>query len=288
VFDQRSTVRQEVIVVDNASTDRTVEVIREKFPAVRLLVPGRNLGFAAANNLAARQTEADYILLLNPDTIILNHAIDVIVDFARANPDYGVYGGRTLKPNRSLEPSSCWGLPSLWSLAMFASGLSSLVHRNRLLDPESLGRWPRDTVREVGVITGCLLLADRAAWKKLGGLDERYFMYGEDTDFSMRAKRAGYHPVICPGASIVHEVGQSSATPIHKLLMLYRGKACFFRTHYSGAWLQLALLFLVAGVGLRCVLSRIRPAKTRGEFSNDWPTLWQARHEWLPGYPAKK
>ncbi len=288
VFDQRRTVRQEVIVVDNASTDRTVEVIREKFPAARLLAPGRNLGFAAANNLAARQTEADYILLLNPDTIVMDHAIDVIVDFARANPGYGVYGGRTLKPNGSLEPSSCWGLPSLWSLAMFASGLSSLAHRNRLLDPESLGRWPRDTVREVGVITGCLLLADRSAWEKLGGLDERYFMYGEDTDFSMRALRAGYHPVICPGACIIHEVGQSSATPIHKLLMLYRGKACFFRTHYSGASLQLALLFLVTGVGLRCVLSKMCSHKANGQPSNDWSALWQARREWLPGYPAKK
>ena len=287
VFDQRRSVRQEVIVVDNASTDRTVAVIREEFPAVKLLTPGRNLGFAAANNLAARQTRADYLLLLNPDTIVLEHAVDVIVDFARSHPDHGVYGGRTLKPDGNLEPSSCWGLPSLWSLAMFATAMSTLSPRNRLFDPESLGRWPRDTVREVGVITGCLLLAERMVWEKLAGLDERYFMYGEDADFSMRARLAGYRPVICPAARIVHEVGQSSATPTHKLLMLYRGKACFFRTHYSGVSLRLALFFLATGVGLRSMLSAVRANSSRGRASNDWLALWRARRDWLPGYPVK-
>ncbi len=287
VFDQRIAVRQEVIVVDNASTDRTVEVVKE-FPAARLLTPGRNLGFAAANNLAARQTEADYILLLNPDTVVMDHSIDVIVDFARTNPSHGVYGGRTLKPDGSLEPSSCWGLPSLWSLAMFATGLSTVAQRNLLFDPESLGRWPRDTVREVGVITGCLLLVDRSAWEKLGGLDERYFMYGEDADFSMRAHLTGYRPVICPAARVIHEVGQSSTTPTGKLLMLYRGKTCFFRTHYSGASLRLALFLLVAGVGLRSTLSKMRSLLSSGRLSNDWSALWRARHDWILGYPARK
>jgi len=288
VLEQRRAVEQDVIVVDNASTDRTVAVVREKFPTVRLFTSPRNVGFAAANNLAAQQTESDYIFLLNPDTIVLDHAIDVLVEFARTNPGYGIYGGRTVKLDGKLEPSSCWGLPSLWSLAMFASGLSSLFPRNRLLDPESLGQWPRDTVREVGVITGCMLMAHRSAWEKLGGMDERYFLYGEDTDFSMRARQNGYRPVICPAARIVHEVGQSSATPTHKLLMLYRGKVCFFRTHYSGVFLQLTLGFLVAGVGLRSLLSRLRTLRTPGPVSNDWPALWRVRREWIAGYPEKQ
>jgi N-acetylglucosaminyl-diphospho-decaprenol L-rhamnosyltransferase len=286
VFEQRRAVSQQVIVVDNASADGTVTQIREKFPAAQLVLPGRNLGFAAGVNLAAKHAAADYVLLLNPDTVVVDHAIDVLVEFARAHPDYGLYGGRTLKPDGSLEPSSCWGLPSLWSLTMFACGLSTFARGNRLFDPESLGSWPRDTVRKVGVITGCLLLARREAWDRLGGMDERYFLYGEDADFSMRAHRAGYHPVICPSARIIHEVGQSSATPTHKLLMLYRGKACFFRTHYSGLLLRLALVLLVFGVGLRVVLAKLRPAQS-GRASNDWAALWRARHDWLPGYPAK-
>lgn len=288
ILDQRRAIRQEIIVVDNASSDRSVELIREKFPAVKLLTPGRNLGFAAGVNLAGRSADADYVLLLNPDTIVLDHAIDVVVDFARAHPHYGIYGGRTLKPDGRLEPSSCWGMPDLWSLAMFASGLNLLGRGNRLLDPESLGRWPRDSVREVGVITGCFLLADRSAWEKLGGMDERYFLYGEDVDFSKRARLAGYHPVICPSARIVHEVGQSSATPAHKLMMLYRGKACFFRTHYKGRAQHLALFLLVVGVGIRAFLAGLLAGLGRSKSGNDWVPVWCNRKEWVLGYPQAK
>lgn len=287
VFDQRREVRQEVIVVDNDSTDRTVALVQEKFPAVRLVLPGKNLGFAAGVNLGARQSEADYVLLLNPDTVVLDHAVDVVVEFARANPAYGLYGGRTLKPDGTLEPSSCWGLPSLWSLLMFASGLNLIARRNRLFDPESLGSWQRNTVREVGIITGCFLLVSRKFWNELGGMDERYFLYGEDADFSKRAHVAGHHPVICPSARIVHEVGQSSATPTHKMLMLFRGKACYFRTHYDGLKLRLALFFLVAGVGLRALLSQTKSLLGRTTPANDWPAVWRARRQWLPGYPSR-
>jgi len=288
VFAQRRAVSQDVVVVDNDSSDGTVDLIREKFPAVKMVLPGKNIGFAAGVNLGARHSDSEYILLLNPDTIVLDHAIDVVVEFARCNPHYGLYGGRTLKPDGSLEPSSCWGMPSLWSLLMFATGLNLVARRNSFLDPESLGRWPRDTVREVGIITGCFLLVGRPIWNQLSGMDERYFLYGEDSDFSMRAHRARFHPVICPTAKIVHEVGQSSATPIHKMLMLFRGKACFFRTHYRGLKLLLALLFLLSGVGLRAMLSQAKLLLGRGAPANDWPAVWRARAQWLPGYPTGK
>jgi GT2 family glycosyltransferase len=286
VIEQRQKIRQEIIVVENASQDETADLIRRRFPSVVLLTPGRNLGFAAGVNLGARQADADFVLLLNPDTVVLDHAIDKLVAFARANPALGLYGGRTLKTNGALEPSSCWGLPSLWSLAMFASGLSLVARRNRIFDPESLGRWPRDSVREVGVITGCLLLVGISAWTKLRGLDERYFLYGEDTDFSMRARLAGFRPTIYPDAKIVHEVGQSSATPIEKLLPLYRGKTCFFLTHYSGLKLHLALALLQAGVGLRALLKNLAAIFHITTPRNDWSAIWHQRHQWIQGYPS--
>src|SRR5688572_24450315 len=152
VYDQRRAVRQQVVVVDNNSTDGTVALLREKFPEVTLVIPGKNLGFAKGVNLAARHADAEFLLLLNPDTVVLDHAIDVVVECARAHPAYGLYGGRTLKTDGRLEPSSCWGLPSLWSMGLFAFGLTTLAPRNRWLDPESLGGWARDTVREVGII----------------------------------------------------------------------------------------------------------------------------------------
>ena len=287
VFTEQQTVTQQVIVLDNGSTDDTVAIVREGFPQVTVVQPGSNLGFAAGVNMAARHANADYLLLLNPDTIVLDHAVDVVVAFARSHPSHGLYGGRTLKPDGSLEPSSCWGLPTLWSLTMFASGLSTLARRNRFLDPESLGTWPRDSVREVGVITGCFLLVRRTVWDELSGFDERYFMYGEDTDLSARARAAGYQPVICPDARLIHEIGQSSPTPRSKMLLLYRGKASYVRTHWTGLRVRLGLWLLVVGVGARALGTRVvalSSAHDHGEST--WTTLWRQRRTWIVGYTS--
>jgi GT2 family glycosyltransferase len=277
-------VNQQVIVVDNDSKDGTVDLIRREFPDVELVLPGENLGFAKGVNLGASHADAEFVLLLNPDTVIVDHAVDVIVDFARAHPSHGLYGGRTLKPDGSLEPSSCWGAPTLWSMALFALGITTLAPRNRWLDPESLGNWQRDSVREVGVITGCFLLAPVTVWKQLGGLDERYFMYGEDADLAIRARRAGFRPVICPDAKLVHEVGKSSETPVHKTLLLYRGKASLVRTHWSGPGRWFGLLLLATGTGLRAALSGFGSMFRGGTATNRWQTVWKRRREWLCGY----
>ena len=286
VFAQNKGVRQQVVVVDNDSQDGTAERIRRDFPNVDLILPGENLGFAKGVNLGVNHANADYVLLLNPDTVILDHAVDVIVGFARKKPDHGLYGGRALKPDGSLEPCSCLGVPTLWSMALFACGVTTLVPRNRWLDPESLGNWARDSVREVGVITGCFLLVSTEAWRKLGGLDERYFMYGEDVDFSLRSRAAGYRPVICPDAKLIHEAGQSSETPIHKALLLYRGKASLVRIHWKGFRRMLGLFFLVAGTGLRAGASSVSPTARGSEAARRWQTLWNNRDEWLQGYAS--
>lgn len=282
---QRRSVAQQVIVLDNASPDGSAEFVRLHFPEVTLLRSEKNLGFAGGVNLAVRHADAEFVLLLNPDTVILDHAVDTVVEFARAHPGHGLYGGRTLKPDGSLEPSSCWGLPSLWSLAMFATGLSTLFARNSFFDPESLGRWPRDSVREVGIITGCFLLAPRTVWEQLGGFDERFFMYGEDVDLALRAHVAGYRPLICPEARLVHEVGQSSAVPAHKALLLYRGKATLIRAHWRGFRRWLGLKLLLGGVAIRAKAARLKLRPDHSSAADRWSVLWNQRDIWEAGYP---
>lgn len=286
VFSQCREVTQEVIVLDNGSTDTTVALVRERFPDVKLLIAGRNLGFAAGVNLAAQHAEADYLLLLNPDTVLLDHATDAIVAFARAHPHHGLYGGRAFKADGSLEPSSCWNLPTLWSLALFASGISTLAPGHRWLDPEAIGGWKRDTVREVGVITGCFLLVHRAVWQQLGGFDERYFMYGEDIDLSLRARAAGLRPVITPDARLIHEVGQSSSSPTSKMLLLFRGKASLVRQHWRGPRKHLGIFLLATGVGLRAFASSLASLMVHRRSSDRWKAVWRERHGWLQGYPS--
>ena len=273
----------QIIVLDNQSIDSTVEIVRSQFPDVQLLRPEDNLGFARGVNEAARYANANYILLLNPDTLIIGNAIDNAVDFANENPEYGVYGGRTLKSDLSLEPSSCWNLPSLWSCFTFATGLSSLFKHTRAFDPESLSNWERDSVKEVGVITGCFLLIKQVSWKLLNGFDERYWMYGEDADFAIRARAQGFRPVICPDAELIHEVGGSSKNREAKVILMLKGKATLMLSHWGKYQGKLGVCLLLVGVLLRSVLSSNK-LLSESQQLNRWQFAWENRKEWVVGY----
>jgi N-acetylglucosaminyl-diphospho-decaprenol L-rhamnosyltransferase len=274
----------EVVLLDNDSRDGTVEMVRERFPAVRLVASPENLGFAAGVNRAAEEASGEFLLLLNPDTVVHEGAVASLLAFARGRPQGGLYGGRTLDPDGTVNPGSCWGAPTLWSLFCFATLLSTAFKGNRLLDPESLGGWKRDSVREVDIVTGCLLLVPRALWQELGGFDARFFMYGEDADLALRARALGYRPAITPDAVVTHEIGVSSATREDKLVLLFRGKTTLLRKHWRGLRLRLGLGLLQAGAGVRALLAGVmrRPA-TREEA---WRQVWRERGDWVRGYPA--
>ncbi len=272
----------DVIVVDNASGDGTVEMLREEFPQARLLALAENVGFARAVNLAAEEARGEYLLLLNPDTEVHEGMLAAFLAFAEGLPEPAIIGGRTLRPDGSLDPGSCWGAPTLWSLACFATALSSAFKGTRIFDPESLGGWKRDSVRDVDIVTGCLLFVPKVLWRDLGGFDPRFFVYGEDADLALRAAAAGVRRVITPDAVVTHEVGVSSATRPDKLMLLFRGKITLLRKHWGPVKSRLGVALVAGGVGLRAGQARLR-GRGGGEASG-WPTLWRARSEWLPGF----
>lgn len=271
----------EVIVVDNASSDMSAAVVREASRQVLLVEESENVGFARAVNLGCRLAQAEYILLLNPDTIVQQGAIEALLDFARANPAHGVYGGRTVNAEGRFDPRSAWGLPSIWGLLCFATGLSTLFSGSRWFDPESIAHWNGYGPLEVGFVSGGFLLVHRSVWERLGGLDERYFLYGEDADFGYRARKAGYRPVITPNAVIVHEVGGSSPTKGAKMVWVQTGKATYIRQHWGPVRRRAGLLLLLGGVALRAGLSRL--GAHRGVT---WQEMWAGRREWFAGFPV--
>lgn len=277
----------EVILIDNASGDGTAEAIAARFPQVAVTALDTNIGFGRAVNLAARQASGTYLLLLNPDTVVRPGAIRALLDFARAHPEAGLVGGRTLTSDGDTEPSCCWGAPTMWSTFCFASGLSTVWRGHRIFDPEALGGWDRDSVRNVGVVTGCLVMVARDVWQRLGGFDERFFMYGEDTDLSMRARKAGFHPMITPDAEVVHTVGASSSVASNRRVMIMCGKATVFRLHWSPRRARAGVAMLVAGVGLRAGLSTAKrlAGKPLSPEQQSWLGAWQRRAEWSGGYP---
>ena len=260
----------EVLVLDNASPDETAEVVHNEFPWTIFEASSVNLGFARANNMLAARARGEFILLLNPDAILHDGALESLLCLAAQRPEAGVYGGRTLKPSGEVDPSSCWGFQTLWSLVCFATALSHIFKHNARFDPESLGPWQRDSVRRVDIVTGCLLLIRSRLWAELGGFDEDFWMYGEDQDLALRVHRAGYRPMITPAAVVTHVVGASSA-PGKKNVMVLNSRVRLMRKHWPARHAQIGGLLLKCG----CAVRALGTAPAVG-----WRESWQRRREW--------
>jgi GT2 family glycosyltransferase len=281
VYEQTTCVQFEVIVVDNTSTDGSPEAISRDFPAVKLILPGENLGFARANNEAARQAGGKYLLLLNPDTVILEHAIDRVVKFADDNPRAGIVGGRTFFADGRLNRNSCHGHPTLWSLFCLGTGLSSAFRKSRWLNPESYGAWQRDTVRDVDAVTGCFLLIDFALWRRLEGFDESFFIYGEDTDLCVRCWDEGRACMICPDAKLIHYGGASDRVRPDKMVRLFRARVQFLAKHWGPLKFRLGVAAFQCWAFTRMsVLNVLRTIQPRRKPDYEtWREIWQRRAE---------
>lgn len=268
----------EVIVVDNASTDGSAAAVTAAFPDVRVIRLAHNVGFGRAVNVGATEARGDWLLLLNPDTEPVGDLVGRIAAFARANPDQRLYAGRTLRPDGLDDGRSVFGMPSLWSCLCFATGLSTLFRRSRLLNPEELPGLDRATPVRVPAVSGCLLLLDRALFSQLGGFTPDYFMYGEDMDLCLRAARLGAQPVLVPQARVVHHNGAAS-TSANKRVMLMRGKMTFLRSRWSGPRSRLGRGLLAAGIAARAAGARLTGR------AGYWREVWHRRDVWLPGWP---
>lgn len=274
----------EVIVVDNASGDGSAEAIAREFPEFRLIASKENLGFAAANNLAATHATAERLLLLNPDTLVDAGAIDRLVAFADRHPAAGIWGGRTRFADGSANPTSCWQRPTPWSVFCSATGLAGLFKGSRLFNPESVGILPDGAELPVDVVTGCWLLIDRALWEKLGGFDPAFFMYGEDADLCLRARAFGARPMVSAAAEIVHHGGQSDRVLADKLVRLYRARRQLYTRYWPQHWQWWADLGPWFSMVRRYAYAMIRRLISGGKHGQD-PTQFSRvlsrKREWM-------
>jgi len=233
VFDQTQDITFEVIVVDNASSDNSVKMVKSEFPQVVLVENKENRGFAAANNQGMQIAKGRYVLLLNSDTIVLDGAIQKTLVFADQHPEAAVVGCRVLNPDKSLQPT-CFMVPSLLNLFLSSSYLYKLFPRSRFWGRERMTWWDRDDVREVEVVTGCFMLVRKDAISQVGMMDESFFMYAEETDWCYRFKKAGWNLLFTPDAQIVHLGGQSSKKVRSDMILQARaGILYFIKKHYS-------------------------------------------------------
>jgi GT2 family glycosyltransferase len=272
------------IVWDNASADGSADAVARAFPQATLVRSPGNLGFAAANNRAAELAQTEWLLLLNPDTEVQDGAVDRLLAFSRAHPEAGITGGRTVFPDGTLNPSSCWMRPTLWSVFCHSVGLTGAFRGSSLLNPEGMGGWQRDSVRRVDIVVGCFLMIRRALWTELGGFDLKYFMYGEEADLCLRARAQGFRPMITPDAQIMHLVGASSGKLAHKVAMVAQARCTLIRDHWPGWQVPFGLAIMWLWAALRVAAAQVLVRAGRRGDAGKWSHVWAQRRVWLAGY----
>jgi GT2 family glycosyltransferase len=234
-------VDHEIVVVDNASTDGTAAVIRERWPAARVIEAGGNLGFAAANNLGMRQTGGELVLLLNPDTIARPGAVDRLVALLDARPQVAVAGPRLVDAAGRAELSFGAMISPLAELRQ-----KMLVAGNDRRAPLVSGYVDRLTRREQDVdwVSGACLMVRRADAEAAGLIDERFFMYAEDVDFCAAIRARGRRVLFAPSAEVVHLRGQSASTAPRSTEAAYRrSQIAFYEKHHPG-WVPALRVYL--------------------------------------------
>ncbi len=256
IYEKVSDANFEIFVVDNASRDNSAEVTRCKFPRVKLIKNKENVGFAKANNQAIRQAKGKYLLLLNPDTIVLNKSIEKMVDFAKRHDDIGILGPKIIRDDGSIQPS-CWKFHSIFNV-FWESAFA-----NKLPGGYFYRSFHYDELKEVDVVSGACLLIRKQVIENVGPMDEDYFIYSEETDWCFEAKQDGWKVIFFPEAKIIHKGGQSSKSAFEKCLVeSYRSKTRFFKKHFNRSKSIIMEILLFLGLIQRLLI---------------WFLLWSAK-----------
>jgi GT2 family glycosyltransferase len=233
IFKETRDVDFEVIVTDNGSKDGSLEHIRKNFPSVRIAENGANLGFAKGNNAGIRLAQGEYVLILNPDTVIHERALDKLVAFAERHPEAGAFGCRVLNPDNTFQ-NPARPLPTVFGSLLGAVCLRSLGRFSDRCASDLYPGWEGQTERSIGYQSGCCILFRGGLLKRLGGFDERFFYHYEETDLCCRVWAAGWRILFYPGAEITHLGGQSVGRfPIRFALETYRSAYRYFYKHFG-------------------------------------------------------
>ncbi len=234
VFISGKYIDMEVYVVDNNSVDGSVQMVKEKFAQVKLIANKENTGFSRANNQAIRLAKGEYILLLNPDTVVEDDTFEKVISFMDRTPDAGGLGVKMIDGKGIFLPESKRGLPTP-SVAFYKIfGLSALFPRSRIFGKYHLGYLNNEKIHAVDILSGAFMLLRKSVLEKTGHLDETFFMYGEDIDLSYRIIQQGYKNYYFPQTRIIHYKGESTKkSSINYVFVFYNAMIIFARKHFS-------------------------------------------------------
>lgn len=255
----------ELIVVDNASTDNTVFMLKGSFPDVVVISLAENIGFAAANNRGVAKTSGDFILFLNPDAIVEKNTINEISSFMESDKKVGVATSKLVLPNGSMDDACHRGFPTPWNALCYFTGLTHLFPGSKLLSGYTLSYLPKDKVHEVDSVSGAFMMVRRETGEQIGWWDEDYFWYGDDLDLCYRAKKNGWRVMYIPQVKTLHYKGISSgikkhsnhlsnadlATKIKATNARFDVMKIFYQKHYEKKYPSLVKKLVLLGVELK-------------------------------------
>jgi N-acetylglucosaminyl-diphospho-decaprenol L-rhamnosyltransferase len=257
------TIELEVLIVDNGSTDGSVEMIRSKFPSVRVFENRENLGFAKGNNLALQHCSAEFLLLLNSDAELKPGALEAMVALLKSKPSAGLIGARILNQDCTLQASFV-DFPTLWREFLILSGIGRAI----------FGRWypshgPRQNrqAQPVDYVSGACLLLRREACIETGGFDESFFMYAEEVDLCYRLKEKGWQVWYQPDAEVIHVGGGSShSIPVKRETDLYQSRVAYFNKHYGRDSAIILAYMIIVLSSIKFVIHSVLSRVSRGKY----------------------
>lgn len=241
VFDSCENILAEVIVVDNNSQDSSCEMVKEKFPAVKLINNKKNTGFSTANNQGVTIAKGEYILILNPDTVVAEDTFEKILNFAKSKNNLGAIGVKLIDGTGKFLPESKRGIPTPIVSINKLLGLSSKKYYATYLNENEIGK--------VEILVGAFMLMKRSLYNDVSGFDEDYFMYGEDIDLSYKISKKGYQNYYFPKSTIIHYKGESTNKDLKYLHTFYNAMRIFYKKHFNinvlfNVFMNLGIIFI--------------------------------------------
>lgn len=249
----------DIHIVDNASIDGSVDMIRSSFPDVHLIANSENVGFSKANNQAIKIAKGKYILILNPDTVIQEDTLQVCYQYMNENQHVGAVGVKMIDGAGNFLPESKRDLPTVWNSLAKLSGLANMFPKSKLFNGYALGHLDEDERHSIQVLCGAFMFVSRTAIDKVGMFDERFFMYGEDIDWSRRIVEGGFEIHYLPDTAIIHYKGESTKkASLNYVKTFYGAMGLYVEKHYSGGAGKWFSKLLKLGIGFRAGVSGLK------------------------------
>ena len=259
----------ELIIVDNGSSDGTIEMLQREYPGIILIQNGKNDGFAKPVNQALRSSSGEYLLVLNPDTTVFQGAFNGLVGYLRANPDVGICGPKVLNRDGTLQKACRRGVSRPWAAFSYFLGLSSLFPKSKFFGGYLLNYLDENAIHEVDGLSGSCMMIRRSVIEQVGYFDERFFAYQEDADYCFQVKKAGWKIVYFPHSQIIHYGGQggSRVQPYRSIYEWHRSYYLYYRKNLAKDYLFLFNWFYYCLMGFKLVVSLAANALRSDKFA---------------------